>query len=835
MSPLPNLKSIANRAVSQLGFQNYASEGVMMEDVYKAVIPYYLYRPPFGRPRNIDVDALRKLGRSPYANIINKAVIDYITSLDWEIIPTEGNTLTETQTQELENLLRDPNENPSENFKWLLRVILKDILELDSGVLTKVFTKSSYEDLQTHQVTERFVGNQMHPGCGHTYEIYMNGKLKPPNKRELSQIYARDGATFTKNPNMYGVMPDECAYFQYYGSTSGKITAFNRDEIVYMEMQPRSYDVYGWSYIQAADSMLDALLGGINMYQGYFRNNEIPPGFLQAIGAQEQDIRALQQRIRQRQNVKDDLGQWQRLFHRMLIVNNEVKWTPVTLDPREMEFIAQQQWFFRLLIWNAGMNESWLGWTESVNKATDLTQQLAFKQKVGKPYADMIEYYITSQILSESGWPAQLKFIHVDTEGDIKRDDRDTRRLDKGMITINEWRVQNDLDEVEWGNEPFKGGGGLDDGVDEKIKAEISKFEKSMQQQILKAGNSGAGFEKISAEDDDGFTDESDDKGCQGKPKKKEEKAFGSEAGGPAPDNKPALAIGRGETIDEEEGALSNVLTELLTKEADRIEEMVVESLSNNVLQEIKASIADIPDLIEDFLKGLSAMMALPVMQSIENAFKMGNAKAEVQLNMQFVPNGNAIKFIQNYTFQNIKDMTEEVGNDLRQVFQRGIMNGDGPETIRKEIEKVMNVGRNRAKMIARTELNRAFNAGSYSGYEQSGLKGEIEWIVKKPRPEDPHPQCNAFAGKRVPIGEKFKYKGEEYLYPPVGPNCHSTIAFHPSPDKMVEDEGAEVKAVAYWLKHDPEMSVAQMGRILCRSRPTVYRIIEIVKSQSQR
>ena len=85
-----------------------------------------------------------------------------------------------------------------------------------------------------------------------------------------------------------------------------------------------------------------------------------------------------------------------------------------------------------------------------------------------------------------------------------------------------------------------------------------------------------------------------------------------------------------------------------------------------------------------------------------------------------FRPNIQAANFIKKYTFENIEDMTDELQNDLRQVLQRGIMNGEPSGSLKEKVSQVFGNFKNRAETIARTELNRGRNYAKLSAMQNN-------------------------------------------------------------------------------------------------------------------
>jgi len=92
----------------------------------------------------------------------------------------------------VKDFLKYPNHN-HESFAQLIRACLKDILEIDAGVLVKVFDINSYDF------------NEIEPKSGAPI-------LKPFGQRTMTEIYCRDGASFLKEIDKFGFNK---GYWQY--------------------------------------------------------------------------------------------------------------------------------------------------------------------------------------------------------------------------------------------------------------------------------------------------------------------------------------------------------------------------------------------------------------------------------------------------------------------------------------------------------------------------------------------------------------------------------------------------------------------------------------------
>lgn len=154
----------------------------------KAYIPNFLYRPPFGYPRYINVPNIRRLAAMPYVEMCIRTIIAECQAIPWDLIVSKEYEFTEEEIKnkqkeirEMKNFFRNPNTD-KESFEQIDSKITRDTLEIDSGVMVKIFNRAG----------------------------------------EMVEVVARDGGLFTKNPDVYG-----------------KIT--NRDDIIFAQMA-ETYD-----------------------------------------------------------------------------------------------------------------------------------------------------------------------------------------------------------------------------------------------------------------------------------------------------------------------------------------------------------------------------------------------------------------------------------------------------------------------------------------------------------------------------------------------------------------------------------------------------------------
>ena len=135
--------------------------------INKATMPFYMVRPPFGIPRYKDINTLRRLGNTPQARMAKQTIIDEVVTIPWSIISVDEEKEIPEQLKnkikEVETFFLNPNTN-KEPLSYLLRQMLEDLLDLDSGIWVKEFDENN----------------------------------------RMVELRAFDAATFLKNPNGFG-------------------------------------------------------------------------------------------------------------------------------------------------------------------------------------------------------------------------------------------------------------------------------------------------------------------------------------------------------------------------------------------------------------------------------------------------------------------------------------------------------------------------------------------------------------------------------------------------------------------------------------------------------
>jgi len=90
------------------------------------------------------------------------------------------------------------------------------------------------------------------------------------------------------------------------------------------------------------------------------------------------------------------------------------------------------------------------------------------------------------------------------------------------------------------------------------------------------------------------------------------------------------------------------------------------------------------------------------------------------------------VKLLASRTFTDLKNVEEATATSLRRVLTDGLVKGDNPWTIARELNKTVDsIGKNRSLIIARTEIIRAHAEGQLDALERMGVAEvgvQVEW-----------------------------------------------------------------------------------------------------------
>ena len=720
--------------------------------ISKAHLPQFLVKPPFGHPRNKDIGMIRRLANTPQAAMGRKAVIDVISEVPWDIVPKEGfsedNAVTKSHVMEVKQMFINPNST-KETFNDIQKQVVTDMIDLNAGVIVKEFNSLG-------QFTEWRAAD------GGSFLMNPNRFGKFTEREDLiltKNLFVKEeetdkfgGVTYVPDENLFGLSgltvfqaAEKAAYFQFPWRSGGKPIPFGIREIVWIQENTVTYDIYGISVFEYLLQVLQTLVYLIQYELDYFEDNNIPKGIINLGGAEEADVDDFADRWNEMQMSVNQTGQLKRATHRAPITNfDDVKFEKIQFSPQELDFISATKLFQKMVWGMLGVMPSDVGFTDDSNRSTEISQDKKFLRRAILPRLKILEEKYNQEIISEFEYDDvefKFKLFNIDEETS-KANLFNIQLAGKPWLTVNEIRRMEGLEEVEGGDE----------------------LGSSQQDQFVQEFN-----EDTNDTEKDTDKNEKDKMDEDKKKQDTEKKAFTSDT---------AATLGEFELIGTIRKILKQKkddLIEMLRKELGKTRMKLTETKAVDDLTEFAKDLFDLEET-----KGL-------IDQATENIFTDNFQKMEVKLQQNLTMNREQIRFLSNTTFDNIKDLAMETKNDLRGILQRGIINGLGVGKLTEQIEDVFSKGVNRAEMIARTETNRIENQGQLQAMKASGRVATKTWLSTVDKKTSGI--CKRLNGQTVPLEGKFKdsVTGEEFDAPPALPNCRSTVLFNLEDDEEIQ------------------------------------------------
>jgi len=236
-------------------------------------------------------------------------------------------------------------------------------------------------------------------------------------------------------------------YWQY-NYAQREPTFFIDREIIFLEKNPSSYDFYGISPVQTVLNILDAMITSVDQTMNFYKRGAIPQGLL-AAEMSEDEYQAF-------------VAYWKneiqgKPYKFPIVRHANVEFIPFNPSQKDIFFLDGLDWFARVVMSAFHVTPHELGVTDAVNKATAQQQSLVFKRKSIKPLLDLIQDAINREIIPEFDDQDRIVFEFVyepDIEEQTMIQQIDQSKFTTGQLSINEWRAQQGLEPVPWGDVP---------------------------------------------------------------------------------------------------------------------------------------------------------------------------------------------------------------------------------------------------------------------------------------------------------------------------------------------------------------------------------------------
>ena len=270
--------------------------------ILKQVFPQYIYNPPYGFPKRLNGTFLRRMSSNINVSSVLKTIKDEIILTPWEISVQKGYVLSKSEEKEVEEITAlFENPNPDDTFDSWLKKLLEDLFVLAAGCYYNVLDRRGrITQLRTIDGDSILKNPDVH-GSFDTRETVVtnfNNFLF-----EADKLIARDKGSQNSNhmggeawkhlQSRYGTLyTSTAAYFQYNGAMAYSYPIpYGKDELVYIQMNPSSYNVYtNGSPVSDAVDVILALGYSVKYHLDFYLNGNTPEGIINLAGGTADDI-----------------------------------------------------------------------------------------------------------------------------------------------------------------------------------------------------------------------------------------------------------------------------------------------------------------------------------------------------------------------------------------------------------------------------------------------------------------------------------------------------------------------------------------------------------------
>ena len=534
---------------------------------------------------------------------------------------------------------------------------------------------------------------------------------------------------------------DSAAYFQYGWTAGARPVPFGKREIIWGGINPRTDSIYHQSPIEILYNQILTLVYGSEYNLDFYLNNNLPNGLITLKGASEEQARMYRTQMQAQFMDDDSFGNFKKKHFKVPITGYEAEFTQLQMTSKEMEVIEQQKWFTKL-VWSVfGVTAAEMGYSDDSNRATDVNQSNVAKRKAVKPFIKMFEYMINTQLMPEFGHPEyEFKFIDYDLAEDKAKHDLWEQEIRMGVRTPK----QIATDEM---------------GISE------SDFQQVEEQQ-----------ESQDDWDDDWDDEWDNEQEEQDKINDEEKEKFQSKA------------------------LTRKQIEQLILNKLEELKRLILQEVETqkSILAEVKgyfdykAFTQDTLNKYEDYFNDETIKELIRSLLGKE--FARGVEKIEKKLNRNVVVSTQDVNEYTEYVFNNIKDMSQELINNLRKQITMGLMNREPMNMISKRIQDQFELSKNRTKTILRTETNRIYGEGNHQAAMNSGIEFyKYVSVTMDNRTSEICKNLDKDYGspdKAIPITEHFKLvNGKEELHNPYHCGCRTSCLYIPKSEVINVEE----------------------------------------------
>lgn len=435
----------------------------------------------------------------------------------------------------------------------------------------------------------------------------------------------------------------------------------------------------------------------------FFFNDAKPPVVIKAPGATKPDAdRIIEQWMEKYAGYKN--------AHRPAVLNWDGDIIELGKGQKEMDFVESRKFLRDTANQHFFVPPELMGIIENSNRATIDAADYLYTKNVLKPCLDLIQEQIQIKLCPEFDEKLAFEFVNPipeDKEFSLKVANEG---LERGAITVDEWRQANDYD-------PLPGNNGS------ILYVPVSVIPTDVQQQ------------------------EEQEHPIDSSPGEKSIKGL-------TPEQKTAMWWGFEKGARKQETAFKRAVKKFFQEQQDRINNRIEQLFGEKTVKlkdadniiELLANWIEENEKLKKLLKILWVEGWKEAVDVVDTAFNFGISFD--LLNQRF------LDWVENYGAEQVKGINETTKQSLREEISQGIALGESVAKLRDRVSKVFTEAKGiRAETIARTESHNSVSAGTFETYRAANV-GLKEWLATRDdRTRDSH---LAIDGEVQPIDQPF-------------------------------------------------------------------------------
>lgn len=272
----------------------------------------------------------------------------------------------------------------------------------------------------------------------------LHGPADETSDLPVVSLSTLDPLTIRRNVNKHGY-PLDPPYYQAQGAFSSEGVAslgnvspveLQQSDIAVMHYPRghRSHRLYPMSPAMQVQEWLEILANSTTHHNRFYSDNEIPPGLIQVMGAQNVDD--IKNKIEAASGDPRDVP--------VIGGDGGAQWIELGGTAVNLNIIEEQKWFFQLCLASLGLGKQELGFIEDVNRSNGEVESSRVYKRVAGPFAKQFESaftHIASQfdVYNALENPFDIRIRFSDPREERAREERLRTMYEAGGLTLRQY------------------------------------------------------------------------------------------------------------------------------------------------------------------------------------------------------------------------------------------------------------------------------------------------------------------------------------------------------------------------------------------------------------